>query len=62
MSPVTQVAEVAVKSAVKKGAPLPSLVEIGRHNSNAPKSITDAKPTTIMRVGLKILNFFSLSA
>lgn len=45
-SPVTQTAEVAVKSALTKPTLAPSTDEIGRLSSNAPMKITAANPKT----------------
>jgi hypothetical protein len=52
VNPVTQTAEVAVNSAVRKGAeaPLPAR-EIGSHSSSVPIAIASANATATSRAG-----------
>ena len=61
MSPVTQVAEVAVKRASQKGAPMPSLVEMGRQSRRAPARMMAAKPRVITWAGVMFLSIFEKS-
>lgn len=53
-SPVTQVAEVAVKSAVRKGVVSPVLDDTGSMISSVPTNISTAKPSA-MRLAVFIL-------
>ncbi len=48
-SPVTQVALVAVNSAVKKSVSPPAAVDIGSINSNVPAPMTSRYPMAMIR-------------
>lgn len=54
-SPVTQVADVEVKSASKNDTHSPLRFVIGKHSIIAPINIISANPTDIMRVALHCL-------
>jgi len=51
IKPVTQVAEVAVNSAVRKLAPLPSFVAAGNVNSRVPTVMSERKLSANIRTG-----------
>ena len=53
-SPVTQIAEVAVKTASRIAKPCPLVVASGKLRSNAPHRISAAKPRTNTRGGVFI--------
>ena len=60
--PVTQEAEVAVKRAVSKSAPLPSLVAKGSISSSVPSNIMAKKLSGMIREGDSCLFFFTLGS
>ena len=57
-SPVTQVAEVAVKSAGRKPQLIPLREETGKVSSNAPSKMIPAKTNAIVFVGFVALDCF----
>jgi len=59
-SPVTQVAEVAVKRALMNPMLIPSLEAIGRFNRNAPMKMIKAKLDTMILVGEILVSFIFL--
>ena len=63
MRPVTQVAEVAVKRAFRKGVKTPARLKTGRVRRKAPRRISSRKLPTIRREGFwsRRFSFISMS-
>jgi len=55
MSPVTQVAEVAVKRAFKKVVSFPGAVDLGKESNKVPKAIMLTKVKITIQGGLSLI-------